>query len=626
MKTKESMKSKNRKNEKGAAMVMVVLISFLLLVASAGLLLEATMNTANVTDATADQQAYNAAESGIQSAINVLRGNVLLTDANRIDTTKPATDPANRIDFKKAVTLSSTNLSTDTGSVARLSRWLNYTYTAGAITDWRVPIGSAATYAPQSGNAFRLNITDPDNASTSNISYSTSGIIGEGDCAVSGGTSKKRICGTDSNNRITIEFVDETVTNLNVSSGSALTRFGYFVFDVRGTGTFSSRLRFQIAVNMTQPYSATKYIRGWIEPGTMTNNTTGTVKITYESQLFNIMGSVISVTCPNSGVCATINTTVTNPSLTPPIVGFQVTPFTINSNAGGCAGCTPVRANMTPAEATRLLVRSTGFGPRGAKKVLEAIIQKNFLNGMQAPATLTLIGPNTDSTGGNFIFNPGSSAAMQYSGDDIASNFYIPPIGTNNSSNLTLVQDSVNGLAPHPFNGVVVGTPSDVGGEMPTWLQSPANLDSTIKMLEQIAYSSGRIFPTADGSLPASGDFGNNLTAKGITYVNGDVSFTGSGGGILVVTGKLTLDGNFNFNGLIIVTGTGGIERNGGGGGMLQGNVIIAPYNPNNLAGGFLAPKYDLSGGGNSDIIYNSNSVTDGLLGASNFVLGVAEK
>jgi hypothetical protein len=39
------------------------------------LLLEASMNTANITDATAEDQAYYAAESGIQDTINALRGN-----------------------------------------------------------------------------------------------------------------------------------------------------------------------------------------------------------------------------------------------------------------------------------------------------------------------------------------------------------------------------------------------------------------------------------------------------------------------------------------------------------------------------------------------------------------------
>src|SRR5688500_17989840 len=100
MNNQKILANKERKSERGAALVMVVLISFLLLVASAGLLLVVATNTSNVTDSTAEQQAYNAAESGIQSAINVMRGN---TPPNPLfDSSKPATDPANRIDFKKA--------------------------------------------------------------------------------------------------------------------------------------------------------------------------------------------------------------------------------------------------------------------------------------------------------------------------------------------------------------------------------------------------------------------------------------------------------------------------------------------------------------------------------------------
>src|SRR5262245_47001349 len=118
---------KKRKNEKGAALVMVLMIMLLMLAAASGLLLEVSMNTANVTDATAEQQAYNAAESGIQSAINVLRGNTV--PSVLLDTSKPATDPKNQINFRRAVNVSSSNLSTDPTNVSRLSRWMNYNYT-----------------------------------------------------------------------------------------------------------------------------------------------------------------------------------------------------------------------------------------------------------------------------------------------------------------------------------------------------------------------------------------------------------------------------------------------------------------------------------------------------------------
>lgn len=598
MNNQKMMANKGRKSENGAALVMVVLISFLLLVASAGLLLAVATNTSNVTDSTAEQQAYNAAESGIQSAINVMRGN---TPPNQLfDSTKPATDPVNRIDFKKAVARSSSNLSTDTSTTARLSRWIPYDYQPETVSDWRVSLGvpQSATYDPKSGYAFQVSIIDPDDSSGP-ISFFTSGTI------------LKEYVGATNADKVIITYESASKSNLAVATGAATTDLGNIRFDVRGQGgTISERIRFLIAIQMTSPYESTKYVRGWIEPGSngrVTQTSIGTVTVLFDSQLYSIRGSTITL---SGGVG------VNDMTVSPPIVGYRITPSAPNVNNGRMT----INATITACEPTRLTVRSTGFGPRGAKKTLEAIIRKNFFDGMMAPATLTLIGPNA---GGGFVFNPGTSNAMQYSGDDVASNFYIPPIGTVDPTNLQTVQDSVDGEPPNPFNGTVVGTPSDVSGEMPTWLQSPTKLNQTVESLRTISETSGRYY--ASGTLPTDG-FGDNSTGRGLTFLDGNAEFTGNGGGILVCTGTLTLNGNFNFNGIIIVIGAGGITRTGGGTGILQGNVIIAPYNKNDLLAGFLPPKYDLSGGGNSGIIFNSTSVQDGLVGASNFVMGVAEK
>ena len=167
-----------------------------------------------------------------------------------------------------------------------------------------------------------------------------------------------------------------------------------------------------------------------------------------------------------------------------------------------------------------------------------------------------------------------------------------------------------------------IGTPANVSAEMPFWLQSATNLNNTLRSLKTTAVASGRYY--SGGTAPS--DIGNNATARGITYVDGDLTLNGSGGGILVVNGKLTLQGAYNFNGLIIVTGASGVKRSGGGGGILQGNMVVAPYNPANPAAGFLSPKYDFSGGGSSNIRYNSSSVANGMVAVSNFVLAVAEK
>jgi hypothetical protein len=99
----------------------------------------------------------------------------------------------------------------------------------------------------------------------------------------------------------------------------------------------------------------------------------------------------------------------------------------------------------------------------------------------------------------------------------------------------------------------------------------------------------------------------------------------------------------------MIITGPGGLYRAGGGGGncggnpcgRLEGNVIVAPYNAWSLntcmpdtttvqfqdkLNCFFAPQYEISGGGNSDVMGNGQSVGTSLNGLGNFVKGVAEK
>ena len=567
-------KINNRKNEEGAAMVMVLMISMLLLVASAGLLLEATMNTANVTDATAEQQAYNAAESGIQSAINVLRGNTVASSL--LDNSKPATDPVNRIDFRKAVTTSTSNLTGDTSTSARLSRWMNYNYTmSGSPVADRITLNTP--YVPQSGYAFAVTVTDPDNTG-SIISFNTDGkFLDSADnvwkSAVNIGTLP---------NLASLVYTSNSVSNLDVSGGSANTNFGSFKVTALGVGAviLTQDLRFQITVNMTAPYTTSKVMRGWLKAGTFSNGSV--LKFDFDSPAYQLMGSTLTL---NSDP--------------------------LNINFGGT---TAINGNMTQTEPYRIVINATGYGPRGAKKVLEATVQKNFFNGLSAPATLTLVGVSA-----GFVFNAGNSQNVTYSGDDLNSSVIIPSIGTTLDSNFNTVESVLNGRSR---KADITGPPANVNTELPFWLQSTTNLNTTIESLKTVAKSSGRYYQ--GGQTPP--DWGNNANASGITFADGNVSMSGGGGGILICTGKLTLRGGVDFNGLIIVTGAGGLDRSGGGGGTLQGNTVIAPYNPNNLAAGFLGPKYDISGGGNSEIVYNSNSVSNGMTAVSNFVLGVAEK
>jgi len=146
--------SRNVKHgERGSALLTVLLLSTLLLGAGSTLIFVSAMSTRTAVDSTAEMQAYYGAEGGLQATLNVLRGNV-----------SPRTEmpSGSTMNFRKAVTLTNSNLPSDTTTSARLSGWLNYNYTpAGATVADRVTLTSS--YAPQNGMAFSVVVEDPDN-------------------------------------------------------------------------------------------------------------------------------------------------------------------------------------------------------------------------------------------------------------------------------------------------------------------------------------------------------------------------------------------------------------------------------------------------------------------------------
>ena len=624
MKSETKTIGRNRENEKGAALVMALLVSFLLLTASVGLLMETSKNTANVTDGLAEQQAYNAAESGVQSAVHVLRcqknsvagcSDVMANPL--LDISLPATDPANQINYRKALDLTTSNIAGDTSGTARLSRWIGYNATDAA---GRVPIDSnGPAYTTSLGYAYGLAVSDPDNTGT-RVSVSITGKLFDSDFGV---PTQKTYLQIDPltgaiNGASRIQYTPPPVlVNYDLAAGLPSPYYGTFTFTrpIGGGAVISSMNRFEITIRMTIPSKVTKTMRGWIRT---TSSPSERPRIIFDSKTVTVAGS--SMTIDFSGT-SWVTPAIVNPD--PPVPGAP-----IGYEAGTVDGANIIKGTMTAPEPIRLMIRSTGYGPRGAKKELQAIIQKNFFNGLTAPAALTLVGPNhTDTPLSDFHFNAGSSAVVKYSGIDEVSTDIIPPIGTTDPSNLTTVETYLAGGTSPPFNGTVLGTASNVNNEIPYWLETPANLDAEIQRMAQTAMPY-RYFPS--GVLPDN--FGDYATGSGITFCDGDVEFSGDGGGILIVTGHLTFKGGFNFKGMIIVTGPAGLDRNGGGNGTIEGNVVVAPYvssqvsDTSPVSATFLAPWYDLDGGGNSTLVYNSQSVKNSLLAISNFVLGVMEK
>ncbi len=624
--------TRNREGEKGAALVMALLISFLLLIASAGLILETTANTMNVTDATAEQQAFNAAESGIQAAVFALRDNITLPDDLRLDTTQPATAKVNRINYLRALDPAQSNLTTaGYDATPRMSRWMAYD------EDYpdRIAMGDG-DYVSPTGYAYSLEISDPDHTG-SLVTFRTAGRLSDNDV-----TSTARKTYGDGANGFVVEFVPRPAGQVDTEGGSVDTDFGTIRVTKFGNGAaIESYNRFAIDMTMSQPYWGVRVVRGWLEPNcdevalSAPPSCRGlgvdypTPGVRFDSRTFTLQGSQIVLSTVGGNAVST--SYLPDPRVEGHPSGFSAA---LSASSNGVPANSVIMGSLSSPEPIRLLIKSTGFGPRGATKQLEAIIQKNFFNGLTAPATLTLIGPpstaacplcNPAQPASNFLFALGNSNAMLYSGQDAESTDIIPPIGTWGSTNLDSVHDNIDDVSR--WNRVV-GVPSDITAVTPQWLSSPAQLDIAVKSLYNVASGSGRYF--ANGVQPTT--FGNP-DGTGITFCDGDCTLTGDGGGIMVVTGKLTLHGQFSFRGIIIVTGQGGVDRRGAGNGNIEGNMVIAPYVNSSVypatepvGTAFLAPQYDLSGGGASTIQYNSTAINEGLVAVSNFVLGVVEK
>jgi hypothetical protein len=131
-----------RKNERGAALLNTMLVSMLLLTAGGALILTTSLSTTNSVDASAEVQAYYAAEAGLQESLNVLRGNV---------TTPTFT-------FATAGYPSGGNKSGDSATYSRLSNWLSY----GNTTAYQDRVTLTPNYSPLSGMAYSVAVYHPD--------------------------------------------------------------------------------------------------------------------------------------------------------------------------------------------------------------------------------------------------------------------------------------------------------------------------------------------------------------------------------------------------------------------------------------------------------------------------------
>jgi hypothetical protein len=265
---------------------------------------------------------------------------------------------------------------------------------------------------------------------------------------------------------------------------------------------------------------------------------------------------------------------------------------------------TPV-ANGEP---LRLMLRVTGYGPKGAVKRLDLVVKRSNFD-YSPPATIMMRGSD-DGTPLNFDI--GASNAKDYSGHDHGSDgSVLPSFGATNDADRNIeINSDDKDTAADPKAATVANA------NLPSFLQSADKARAFVADQKANAISQGRYFTTFTGD---SGSAGNPQ----FTFVDGDCSLTG-GAGLLIVTGNLEMSGNPSFNGLILVLGGGGINRNGGGNGNIYGAIACASFGSTG-GFGFSAASFHTNGGGNATIQYDSDAVRQALNMSGPRILGVAE-
>ena len=557
-----------RAGERGAALVTMLLASLLILGAGGALIMTTTMSANSSIGSTAEMQAYYVAEAGMQSALNALRGN-----------TRPLLVTTDRMSFRTAIIPSISN--GGNAGTSRLAGWLPYNNPADATSLVPVTIGAVT-------GGYRVTVENMD-PNSHIVEFQTSAAIDNGDA---GATYKKTFGTVGGADEVTISYSGQPSTTLTpnehtfpLTLDSAL---GSFVITRPLTSIASvviPKTGFEITITQSLPWEATAYLEGTFEG--QVNLASTTVKVTFDKASIKADGTKYAL---NLGGTQVLN------------LGYTVSPTT-----------TSIPIKVTSPDPKRLLLKSYGFGPQGAQKRLELMVTKANLD-LEVPAGVTFRGAD-DCT--PLTFDAGSSGAKTYSGIDHAGvepqrpAFAVTPCD----------EDDVNkGIKKHdtvvdPEIGLLGDddtTPGTV--ETPSFLQSADRARAYLNSLQAKAKANGRYFSSAT-------TINDSLNTPMFTFVDGDCTLT-NGSGFLVVTGTLTMRGNTNFKGAILVLGTGVLIRNGGGNGDIYGGIAVAAFG--RTSGNFTSPTFNTNGGGNSTIQYDSAALANGI-GSGTNVSGIRE-
>jgi Tfp pilus assembly protein PilX len=566
----------NRRGERGAALITVLLISLLVLTLASALILTTGMSATNAVSSTDEVQAYYAAEAGMQAALNVLRGNIAPT-----------------INFQTAV------------ANPQLSQWLTKNYPS--TTPDRVTLSPA--YSTTDGMAYSItSITDPD--LSTKVIYSTSGSF-----TVNGSTSTS----PSFTGGVSLTYTPQASTDITTNASPAL---GTFVFSGVKSSTditipAGSTFTLTITESAPLPTGSSSPISVSIK-GTLSGRiylAAPTVTLTFNNPSLEIpnVGTLFtlptSLTLPVNNTTQIAQTAVTTPEPRRLIVKVQgYGPHGAIKNLQ--AMVSNFGANYDPP--ATFVVRghddSTTAATISIGSSAHYVYSGNDNSGGQ-PLPAFLVTNNPDYT---TLLNLKTNNSLPLDGDSTG----LIPVLTQ----LTLPTD----LPQLPSWLQTTADPVSGARAFVEQLRQAAQ-QQYYKCSGDWDPSCDRYFNTRAGEAGPS-DFGAEVDApaKGLfTFVDGDATLPNDGGrGMLVVTGTLNVSGSKTFDGLVLVLGDGIMNRSGGGSATNYGAFVLARFGS---SGGFLNPSFISSGSGTSGLQLDRNSVKNALRLGGVYVLAVSE-
>jgi hypothetical protein len=276
---------------------------------------------------------------------------------------------------------------------------------------------------------------------------------------------------------------------------------------------------------------------------------------------------------------------------------------------------------------TRLLVEVIGYGPKGAVKQMKMLVKRTTFE-YSTPAVTLMVGPADNSAPMWMAFTQDKDHA--YSGVDKfdKSTTKIPAFGFTSSADQSAASTYIAGL--HNPKAVDDVKTLFVSGS-DSWLQTADDTRVLLAEFKTHALAMNRYFTTA--TPPAAGTYGTDATPV-FTFVDGNFTVPDGkkGGGLLVVTGTLELQGTGSWDGLILVLGDdpfGNAARfkiTGNKNAFINGALVIAPFHRTAAPGSpFLAPIFDNTLGGDTVFKYDSGEVRDAIYTLPPRVVGAHE-